>query len=195
MIWLCFDVCALLLLGNWSTDSVWRRTIQRHGEAPQQHWGANSWEPCLASGFSTLDCSPGFWKQGSHLWRSTLLVFPFIKKNCHLLLTATLYRTLFKWESLHRKKDLGQRKAICYLTLVFLISQVIFPNNFEASNGGSGLGHLPMMPISPLVHPRVKEVRTDLGGSLRRGMFKVTHVFWMCDFIYLVLVSVDQGKV
>ncbi|XP_015736711.1 retinoblastoma-like protein 1 isoform X4 [Coturnix japonica] len=46
--------------------------------------------------------------------------------------------------------------------------EVIFPSNFEASNGGSGLGHLPMMPISPIVHPRVKEVRTDLGGSLRR---------------------------
>ncbi|NXJ03437.1 RBL1 protein, partial [Odontophorus gujanensis] len=46
--------------------------------------------------------------------------------------------------------------------------EVIFPNNFEASNGGSGLGHLPMMPISPIVHPRVKEVRTDLSGSLRR---------------------------
>ncbi|XP_021272644.1 retinoblastoma-like protein 1 isoform X1 [Numida meleagris] len=48
--------------------------------------------------------------------------------------------------------------------------EVIFPNNFEASNGGSGLGHLPMMPISPIVHPRVKEVRTDLGGNLRRDM-------------------------
>ncbi|XP_013817009.1 retinoblastoma-like protein 1 isoform X2 [Apteryx mantelli] len=48
--------------------------------------------------------------------------------------------------------------------------EVIFPSNFEASNGGSGLGHLPMMPISPIVHPRVKEVRTDLGGSLRRDM-------------------------
>ncbi|NWH55975.1 RBL1 protein, partial [Geococcyx californianus] len=46
--------------------------------------------------------------------------------------------------------------------------EVIFPSNFEASNGGSGLGHLPMMPISPIIHPRVKEVRTDLGGSLRR---------------------------
>ncbi|XP_052539710.1 retinoblastoma-like protein 1 isoform X2 [Tympanuchus pallidicinctus] len=46
--------------------------------------------------------------------------------------------------------------------------EVIFPNNFEANNGGSGLGHLPMMPISPIVHPRVKEVRTDLGGSSRR---------------------------
>ncbi|XP_010015381.1 PREDICTED: retinoblastoma-like protein 1 [Nestor notabilis] len=48
--------------------------------------------------------------------------------------------------------------------------EVIFPSNFETSNGGSGFGHLPMMPISPIVHPRVKEVRTDLGGSLRRDM-------------------------
>ncbi|KAM4649889.1 retinoblastoma-like protein 1 isoform 2-T2 [Amazona ochrocephala] len=48
--------------------------------------------------------------------------------------------------------------------------EVIFPSNFEASNGGSGFGHLPMMPISPIIHPRVKEVRTDLGGSLRRDM-------------------------
>ncbi|XP_068890175.1 retinoblastoma-like protein 1 isoform X3 [Aphelocoma coerulescens] len=48
--------------------------------------------------------------------------------------------------------------------------EVIFPCNFEASNGGSGLGHLPMMPLSPIIHPRVKEVRTDLGGSLRRDM-------------------------
>ncbi|XP_031982718.1 retinoblastoma-like protein 1 isoform X3 [Corvus moneduloides] len=48
--------------------------------------------------------------------------------------------------------------------------EVIFPSNFEASNGGSGLGHLPMMPLSPIIHPRVKEVRTDLGGNLRRDM-------------------------
>ncbi|NWW71246.1 RBL1 protein, partial [Climacteris rufus] len=48
--------------------------------------------------------------------------------------------------------------------------EVIFPSNFEASNGGSGPGHLPMMPLSPIIHPRVKEVRTDLGGSLRRDM-------------------------
>ncbi|KFP35638.1 Retinoblastoma-like 1, partial [Chlamydotis macqueenii] len=48
--------------------------------------------------------------------------------------------------------------------------EVIFPSNFEASNGGSGLGHLPMMPLSPIIHPRVKEVRTDLGGILRRDM-------------------------
>ncbi|NWI45480.1 RBL1 protein, partial [Picathartes gymnocephalus] len=48
--------------------------------------------------------------------------------------------------------------------------EVIFPSNFEASNGGSGFGHLPMMPLSPIIHPRVKEVRTDLGGSLRRDI-------------------------
>ncbi|XP_060087005.1 retinoblastoma-like protein 1 [Heteronotia binoei] len=48
--------------------------------------------------------------------------------------------------------------------------EVIFPCNFEIGNGGRGLGHLPMMPVSPIVHPRVKEVRTDLGGNLRRDM-------------------------
>ncbi|XP_061487689.1 retinoblastoma-like protein 1 isoform X2 [Rhineura floridana] len=48
--------------------------------------------------------------------------------------------------------------------------EVIFPCNFETGNGGRGLGHLPMMPVSPIVHPRLKEVRTDLGGSLRRDM-------------------------
>ncbi|KAL4676524.1 hypothetical protein H8959_010669 [Pygathrix nigripes] len=36
-------------------------------------------------------------------------------------------------------------------------------------NGGNVQGHLPMMPMSPLMHPRVKEVRTD-SGSLRRDM-------------------------
>ncbi|XP_065501656.1 retinoblastoma-like protein 1 isoform X2 [Caloenas nicobarica] len=49
-------------------------------------------------------------------------------------------------------------------------NKVVFPSNFEASNGGVGLGHLPMMPISPIIHPRVKEVRTDLSGSLRRDV-------------------------
>ncbi|XP_053101215.1 retinoblastoma-like protein 1 isoform X2 [Hemicordylus capensis] len=48
--------------------------------------------------------------------------------------------------------------------------EVMFPCNFEMGNGGRGLGHLPMMPVSPIVHPRVKEVRTDLGGSLRRDI-------------------------
>ncbi|XP_023570623.1 retinoblastoma-like protein 1 [Octodon degus] len=47
--------------------------------------------------------------------------------------------------------------------------EVIFPNNFETGNGGNVQGHLPMMPMSPIIHPRVKEVRTD-SGSLRRDM-------------------------
>ncbi|XP_053429523.1 retinoblastoma-like protein 1 isoform X3 [Nycticebus coucang] len=47
--------------------------------------------------------------------------------------------------------------------------EVIFPNNFETGNGGNVQGHLPMMPMSPIMHPRVKEVRTD-SGSLRRDM-------------------------
>ncbi|KAM7150635.1 retinoblastoma-like protein 1 isoform 3-T8 [Macrochelys suwanniensis] len=55
--------------------------------------------------------------------------------------------------------------------------EVIYPSNFEAGNGGSGLGHLPMMPISPIVHPRVKEVRTDLGGSLRRDLQQLSPIY------------------
>ncbi|XP_063000944.1 retinoblastoma-like protein 1 isoform X2 [Elgaria multicarinata webbii] len=47
--------------------------------------------------------------------------------------------------------------------------EVVFPCNFETGNG-KVLGHLPMMPASPIVHPRVKEVRTDLGGSIRRDI-------------------------
>ncbi|XP_004698311.1 retinoblastoma-like protein 1 [Echinops telfairi] len=47
--------------------------------------------------------------------------------------------------------------------------EVIFPNNFETGNGGSVQGHLPMIPMSPIMHPRVKEVRTD-SGSLRKDM-------------------------
>ncbi|KAM4891555.1 retinoblastoma-like protein 1 [Sylvia borin] len=54
--------------------------------------------------------------------------------------------------------------------------EVIFPSNFEASNGGSGFGHLPMMPLSPIIHPRVKEVRTDLGGTLRRDMLPLSPI-------------------
>lgn len=55
----------------------------------------------------------------------------------------------------------------------FCFQQVIFPNNFEIGNGGNVQGHLPMMPMSPLMHPRVKEVRTD-SGSLRRGRFNIS---------------------
>ncbi|KAL7985467.1 hypothetical protein Chor_004037 [Crotalus horridus] len=48
--------------------------------------------------------------------------------------------------------------------------EVIFPNNFETGNGGKGLGYLPMMPASPIMHPRVKEVRTNHEGNHRRDL-------------------------
>ncbi|KAM6454055.1 retinoblastoma-like protein 1 isoform 2-T2 [Liasis olivaceus] len=48
--------------------------------------------------------------------------------------------------------------------------EVIFPCNFETGNAGRGLGYLPMMPASPIMHPRVKEVRTNLEGNLRRDL-------------------------
>lgn len=54
----------------------------------------------------------------------------------------------------------------------FCFLQVIFPNNFETGSGGNVQGHLPMMPMSPLMHPRVKEVRTD-SGSLRKGRLTI----------------------
>ncbi|XP_018093929.1 retinoblastoma-like protein 1 isoform X3 [Xenopus laevis] len=45
--------------------------------------------------------------------------------------------------------------------------EVIIPSNFESENE-AGLGHLPMMPASPIVHRRLKEVRTGLCGSYRQ---------------------------
>ncbi|XP_078093101.1 retinoblastoma-like protein 1 isoform X2 [Mustelus asterias] len=41
--------------------------------------------------------------------------------------------------------------------------EVTFPSNFETGNGGPT--YLPMMPMSPIIHPRVKEVRTDIAGT------------------------------
>ncbi|XP_052580692.1 retinoblastoma-like protein 1 isoform X3 [Peromyscus californicus insignis] len=62
------------------------------------------------------------------------------------------------WEALHSSAN---KVPTC--------EEVIFPNNFEIGNGGNVQGHLPMMPMSPIIHPRVKEVRTD-SGSLRKDM-------------------------
>ncbi|XP_060692572.1 retinoblastoma-like protein 1 isoform X3 [Hemiscyllium ocellatum] len=44
--------------------------------------------------------------------------------------------------------------------------EVTFPSNFETGNGGPT--HLPMMPLSPIVHPRVKEVRTDIAATINK---------------------------
>lgn len=112
-------------------------------------------------------------------------VFLLLGNSCsfsHLFYTENCSNETITAENLLLIDCHKEGKLICYLTLTFLISQVIFPSNFESSNGGSGLGHLPMMPLSPIIHPRVKEVRTDLGESLRRGMFKASDITWMCEF-------------
>ncbi|XP_078410896.1 retinoblastoma-like protein 1 isoform X2 [Cetorhinus maximus] len=44
--------------------------------------------------------------------------------------------------------------------------EVTFPSNFETGNGGPT--YLPMMPMSPIMHPRVKEVRTDIAGTFNK---------------------------
>ncbi|XP_038659764.1 retinoblastoma-like protein 1 isoform X2 [Scyliorhinus canicula] len=44
--------------------------------------------------------------------------------------------------------------------------EVTFPSNFETGNGGPI--YLPMMPMSPIIHPRVKEVRTDIAGTFNK---------------------------
>ncbi|KAH0515648.1 Retinoblastoma-like protein 1 [Microtus ochrogaster] len=67
------------------------------------------------------------------------------------------------WEALHASAN---KVPTC--------EEVIFPNNFEIGNGGNVQGHLPMMPMSPIIHPRVKEVRTD-SGSHRRGRYKAVY--------------------
>lgn len=42
------------------------------------------------------------------------------------------------------------------------------------------------MSMSPIMHPRVKEVRTDLGGSSRRGK-----VFFLC-LVYIIYQITDR---
>uniref|UniRef100_A0A8C5QCY5 Retinoblastoma-like protein 1 n=1 Tax=Leptobrachium leishanense TaxID=445787 RepID=A0A8C5QCY5_9ANUR len=51
--------------------------------------------------------------------------------------------------------------------------EVMIPSNFESGNE-AGLGHLPMMPASPIIHPRLKEVRTDFGGSHKRDVLPLS---------------------
>nr|XP_014340716.1 PREDICTED: retinoblastoma-like protein 1 isoform X2 [Latimeria chalumnae] len=45
--------------------------------------------------------------------------------------------------------------------------EVMFPSNFETGSGAGGPAHLPMIPVSPIIHPRVKEMRTDLAVAYR----------------------------
>ncbi|XP_043944937.1 retinoblastoma-like protein 1 [Protopterus annectens] len=69
------------------------------------------------------------------------------------------------WEAL---KTAGNRVPTC--------EEVIFPNSFESSDSTAGPGHLPLMPASPLVHPRVKEVRTDHGSAFRHDILPLSPI-------------------
>uniref|UniRef100_A0A8C9VJR1 Retinoblastoma-like 1 (p107) n=1 Tax=Scleropages formosus TaxID=113540 RepID=A0A8C9VJR1_SCLFO len=42
------------------------------------------------------------------------------------------------------------------------VEEVNFPGSFETGNGNSGPVHLPLVAVSPIVHPRLREVRTGL---------------------------------
>ncbi|XP_048879356.1 LOW QUALITY PROTEIN: retinoblastoma-like protein 1 [Brienomyrus brachyistius] len=44
------------------------------------------------------------------------------------------------------------------------VEEVNFPNSFE-TGGSGGPAHLPLVALSPIVHPRIREVRIGLGGS------------------------------
>uniref|UniRef100_A0A8C9TWL1 Retinoblastoma-like 1 (p107) n=1 Tax=Scleropages formosus TaxID=113540 RepID=A0A8C9TWL1_SCLFO len=50
------------------------------------------------------------------------------------------------------------------------VEEVNFPGSFETGNGNSGPVHLPLVAVSPIVHPRLREVRTGLGGSARKDV-------------------------
>ncbi|XP_006639808.2 retinoblastoma-like protein 1 isoform X1 [Lepisosteus oculatus] len=50
------------------------------------------------------------------------------------------------------------------------VEEVTFPSNFETGSGSSGPAHLPLVALSPIVHPRLREVRTGLGGSARKDV-------------------------
>ncbi|KAG5274365.1 hypothetical protein AALO_G00135310 [Alosa alosa] len=56
------------------------------------------------------------------------------------------------------------------------VEEVNFPSNFDTGNSGGGGGagggpaHLPLVALSPIIHPRIREVRTGLGGSARKDI-------------------------
>uniref|UniRef100_A0A8C2JYF0 Retinoblastoma-like protein 1 n=1 Tax=Cyprinus carpio TaxID=7962 RepID=A0A8C2JYF0_CYPCA len=49
------------------------------------------------------------------------------------------------------------------------VEEVNFPSNFDTGNNAGGPTHLPLVALSPIIHPRIREVRTGLGSSARKG--------------------------
>lgn len=46
--------------------------------------------------------------------------------------------------------------------------QVNFPSSFDTGNSSAGPSHLPLVALSPIIHPRIREFRTGL-SSARKG--------------------------
>uniref|UniRef100_A0A672PY43 Retinoblastoma-like protein 1 n=1 Tax=Sinocyclocheilus grahami TaxID=75366 RepID=A0A672PY43_SINGR len=45
---------------------------------------------------------------------------------------------------------------------VATVEEVNFPSNFDTGNNAGGPTHLPLVALSPIIHPRIREVRTGL---------------------------------
>ncbi|XP_030635756.1 retinoblastoma-like protein 1 isoform X1 [Chanos chanos] len=65
------------------------------------------------------------------------------------------------WEVLHNANN-----------KVPTVEEVNFPSSFDLSgnNSSSSPAHLPLVALSPIIHPRIREVRTGLGGSARKDL-------------------------
>ncbi|XP_073726571.1 retinoblastoma-like protein 1 [Misgurnus anguillicaudatus] len=48
------------------------------------------------------------------------------------------------------------------------VEEVNFPSSFDTGNNSGGPTHLPLVALSPIIHPRIREVRTGLGSSARK---------------------------
>ncbi|XP_051563026.1 retinoblastoma-like protein 1 [Myxocyprinus asiaticus] len=50
------------------------------------------------------------------------------------------------------------------------VEEVNFPSSFDTGNSTGGPTHLPLVALSPIIHPRIREVRTGLGSSARKDV-------------------------
>uniref|UniRef100_A0A8C1ZMG4 Retinoblastoma-like protein 1 n=1 Tax=Cyprinus carpio TaxID=7962 RepID=A0A8C1ZMG4_CYPCA len=50
------------------------------------------------------------------------------------------------------------------------VEEVNFPSNFDTGHSAGGPTHLPLVALSPIIHPRIREVRTGLGSSARKDV-------------------------
>uniref|UniRef100_A0AAR2JFP2 Retinoblastoma-like protein 1 n=1 Tax=Pygocentrus nattereri TaxID=42514 RepID=A0AAR2JFP2_PYGNA len=65
------------------------------------------------------------------------------------------------WEALHNANN-----------KVPTVEEVNFPSSFDTGSNSSSGGptHLPLVALSPIIHPRLREVRTGLGSSARKDV-------------------------